>query len=220
MKKKIAEINVQLDELRRKENPQNYTDDGQIKRGIKLIWNKSKKYKKIQNKLADLQRKRKINLKISHNKLANFVLTLGDNFKIENNPVSAWTKRASGIRKKSDGKIQSNKRHGKSVGNHAPSMFVTILENKIKSLGGVMVKLPIKNASTRFDFTNGVFTEHKEDERQITLSDGITHDRDIISAFNIQHCLGYTKDEEKKYDIEGMKRDYKHFCEMEFIEKK
>ena len=98
------------------------------------------------------------------------MLELGDTFIVENNPVSSWTRRAKETKVNKAGRIQSKKRYGKSVANHAPSMFVTILENKVKSLGGTFVKADVKNAASQFDFTNGEFTKHELGERTVTLS--------------------------------------------------
>jgi hypothetical protein len=38
----------------------------------------------------------------------------------------------------------------------------------------------------------------------------MTHQRDLISAFNIAHC-----DVDGNFDIEQMKKDYPAFCTME-----
>ena len=108
------------------------------------------------------------------------------------------------------GKINSRKRFGKSIANHAPSMFITILENKVKSLGGSLTKVDIKNAASQFDFTNETFTKHELKERRINLSNGNTHCRDSIAAFNLQHLIG-----DKEYDVSTMKEKYNKFCRME-----
>ena len=112
------------------------------------------------------------------------------------------------------GKIQKKKRFGKSVANHAPSMFVSILENKVKSLGGEVVKVDTKNAASQYDFTNNSFTKHELKERNVTLSNGDTHQRDMLAAFNLQH-LKYDEAEAKQYDTEAMAADYERFCQLE-----
>ena len=96
-------------------------------------------------------------------------------------------------------------------------MFITILENKVKSLGGELIKVDIKNAASRFDFTNSDFVEHKLNERKITLSNGNTHQRDLLAAFNLQH-LNNDDESLKSYNIEEMKKDYPTFCKLEEIE--
>ena len=216
---KISDIERKLDRSRRATNPQNFTEDGQIKRidrkkGEKREWEYSKRYVKLNNKKRELLRKQSAIRKLQHNIKANEVLSLGDTFIVENNPTSAWAKRAKGVRKNKNGKIQTNKRFGKSIGNHAPAMFVTILQNKVESLKGKFVKVDIKNAASRFDFTNGGFTEHNLDERKITLSNGNTHQRDMLAAFNLQH-IDLTNDDLKKYNVDEMIEDYPIFCKLE-----
>ena len=154
---------------------------------------------------------------MQHNIYSNELLKLGDVFIVENNPISAWQHRVTETKINKKGKYQSKKRFGKSIANHAPAMFITILENKIKSLGGQLIKVDIKNSASRFDFTNSDFVEHKLNERKITLSNGNTHQRDLLAAFNLQH-LRYYDENLKSYNIEDMKKDYPIFCKLEKIE--
>ena len=79
------------------------------------------------------------------------LLNLGNDFIVENNPVEAWMRKSKEITFNKKGKINSRKRFGKSIANHAPSMFITILENKVKSLGGSLTKADIKNAASQFE---------------------------------------------------------------------
>jgi hypothetical protein len=93
-------------------------------------------------------------------------------------------------------------------------MFVSILENKVKSLGGDLVKVDTKNAASQYDFTNNSFTKHELKERNVTLSNGDTHQRDMLAAFNLQH-LQYDEKDDKLYDTEAMTADYERFCQLE-----
>ena len=212
-------IGRKIDRSRRANNPQNFNEDGTIKRisrqkGERRIWYKSERYKKLQKERAELLRKQAAIRKTEHIFKANELLTMGDTFIVENNPISGWTRRAKETKINKAGKYQSKKRYGKSVANHAPSMFVTILENKINSLGGIFVKADVKNAASQFDFTNGEFTKHEVNERSVTLSNGDKHQRDMLAAFNLQH-LNVENGELKDYNIEQMKSDYPNFCAHE-----
>ena len=57
---------------------------------------------------------------------------------------------------------------------------------------------------------NETFTKHELKERRINLSNGNTHCRDSIAAFNLQHLIG-----DKEYDVSTMKEKYNKFCRME-----
>lgn len=214
IEKKKNILQRQIDRSRRAMNPEQFNEDGTIrryKRGTRPAWIQSKRCKKKREELKELYRKQTVRRKESHIRLSNMLLSLGNDFIIENNPISAWSRRAKETTINKKGKINPKKRHGKSIANHAPAMFATILENKVKSLGGSFTKLPIRNAATQFDFTNQSFTPHKESERRITLSNGVTHLRDVISAYNIQHLLGNNKE----YDVEAMVAKYDRFCRLE-----
>ena len=215
IQKEITRLSRKIDRSRRANNPQNFNEDGTIKRGIKLVWNDSKRYKELRRELAELRRKQTAIRKQQHIDRANALLKEGDTFIVENNQISGWTTRAKETKvNEKTGKIQKKKRFGKSVANHAPSMFVSILENKVKSLGGEVVKVDTKNAASQYDFTNNSFKKHELKERNVTLSNGNTHQRDMLAAFNLQH-LKYNEPEAKQYDTKAMAVDYEHFCQLE-----
>lgn len=215
IQKEITILARKIDRSRRANNPQNFNEDGTIKRGIKLVWNDSKRYKALRREIAELQRKQAAIRKQQHIDRANALLKEGDTFIVENNQISGWTRRAKETKvNEKTGKIQKKKRFGKSIANHAPSMFITILENKVNSLGGKVVKVDPQNAASQFDFTNGCFEKHELKERNVTLSNGDTHQRDMLAAFNLQH-LKYDEAKKKQYDTEAMKEHYERFCKLE-----
>lgn len=215
IQEEITRLSRKIDRSRRANNPQNFNEDGTIKRGIKLVWNDSKRYKELRRELAELRRKQAAIRKQQHIDRANALLKEGDTFIVENNQISGWATRAKETKvNEKTGKIQKKKRFGKSIANHAPSMFVSILENKVKSLGGEVVKVDTKNAASQYDFTDGSFTKHELKERNVTLSNGDTHQRDMFAAFNLQH-LKYDETEAKQYDTKAMAADYERFCQLE-----
>lgn len=204
-------IQRKLDRSRRASNPQNYNVDGTIKRGVKLVWVNSERYKKLSIQLRELYRRQAAVRKAQHIELANELLSLGDVFIVENNPIKQWAAKAKETKKsEKTGKFVSKKRFGKSIAIHAPAEFITILKNKVQFLGGKFIEVDIKSAASRFDFTNNTFNEHKLDERRIILSNGDTHQRDLLAAFNLQHYIST-----KKYDVEQMEKDYPVFCKLE-----
>ena len=204
-----------IDRSRRANNPGNFNEDGTIKRGVRLTWNDSKRYKALRREMAELQRRQAAIRKQQHINRANALLKEGDTFIVENNQISGWTRKAKETKvNEKTGRIQKKKRFGKSVANHAPAMFVTVLENKVKSLGGEVVKVDTLNAASQYDFTNNSFEKHELKERSVTLSNGDIHQRDMLAAFNLQH-LKYDESEKKQYDREAMAQHYERFCELE-----
>lgn len=215
-------VNRKIDRSRRANNPQNYNEDGTIKRGVRLIWKKdkyAKRYANLKQIRKELFRKQAEIRKLQHLEMANAMLSQGNIFIVENNPIDAWARRTKETTRTKTGKNRCKKRYGKSIANHAPSMFVSILKNKVLSLGGQFHEVDVRYAATQFDFTNGVKTKHKVSERSITLSNGRTHQRDMLSAFNLQHIrLKSIGTEEREYDIEQMQADYPIFCKLETVE--
>jgi len=214
-----------LDRSRRATNPDMYNEDGTIKRGIKLHFDKSNSYKRTQAKLADSQRKLAAKRKIEHNILANEIISMGNEFHVENNSFKGMQARTKETKKNAKGKNQSKKRFGKSLANRAPSEMLTILKNKINQYeGGEYVEIPASTACTQFDFTNGEFTKHELKERKIQTSDGRTHDRDALAAFNMRFVrkdkvVGKKKLEKTadNFDQKAMQQAYEQFCTMEKI---
>lgn len=212
-----------LDRSRRAMNPDNYNEDGSISKG-RHEWVKSHHYEDTRSLLADRQRKLAAKRKIAHNELANELLAMGNEFRVEKNSFKSMQVRAKETTKNAKGKNRTKKRFGKSIANHAPSEFLAILENKVKQYNnGVFVDVSTFNACTQYDFTNGEFTYHDpRTERTITTSDGRVHDRDALAAFNIkfvrtEKVVGKKKIEksEDNFDNESMAAFYPRFCQME-----
>lgn len=206
----LAVIERAMDRSRRKSNPQNYNEDGTVKRDIKLVWRRSHRYVNLSKKKREIYRKQAAIRKQCHIDEANRMLALGNRFIIEKNDFKAMNKEGRElVSNKKTGKEYRKKWICKSLANHAPSMFKTILKNKVKSLGGSFEEVSTDYAASQYDFTNDTYTKHDVDVRMITLSDGKTHQRDMLAAFNLQHL------ENKKYNREEMKKDYEEFCAAE-----
>lgn len=215
IEKKVQNLNRKIDRSRRANNPDNYNEDGSYKRGVRLTHNESKRYKKLRKEKSELQRKQAVVRKLQHIERANALLKEGDVFIIENNPIKGWSKRSKETKvNEKTGRIKSKKRFGKSIANHAPAMFVTILKNKVESLGGKVEIVNTHNAASQYDFTNNSFAQHDLKERSIILSNGDIHQRDMLAAFNLEH-LKYSEKEMKQYDIEAMNTHYDRFNQLE-----
>lgn len=188
----------------RHNNPSNFYANGTVKpHKNKLFWRYSNHYRDNYAKLNELYRKQRILRKKHHIGLANNFLHFGKHFVVENNRVNQWLKTIKYKTKK-------------PLASKAPAMFISILKNKVVSLGGTFDVVQCVNAASQFDFTNQTFTKHKLWERKIKLSNGDIHLRDTIAAFNLQHLLydGCQKSC-NNYDINGMIQDYSNFCELE-----
>lgn len=198
-----------LDRSRRATNPNNYAADGTIKRGVLLTHNKSKRYQKIQQELKYLQHYQAETRKRQHIELSNHLLTLGNCFYVEKMVWSSLTHRAkeTAISEKT-GKIKRKKRFGKSIANKAPATLIGILRQKCISLGlpGV-VEVPTSLKASQYNHQSGEYTPKSLSQRWNNMPDGKKIQRDLYSAFLLQHYDPKTGN----FDLESLQHDYSQF---------
>jgi putative transposase len=116
--KKKRILQRKLDRQRRANNPQNYNENGTVKKGKKK-WKKSNRYKKTQNELAELDRTTAAHRKSIHGHDQNIIISYGVNMKTEKVSHRAW-----------------QKMWGKSISIRAPGMFMSGLKRKAGNAGG------------------------------------------------------------------------------------
>ena len=153
-----------MDRSRRATNPQNYNDDGTIKKGLK-IWEYSNHYKKLKAKHAELCRVNAVNRQLAINEDANLMRSLGDTFVTESKNASKLMKRAKETTVNSKGKINKKKRFGKSIKNRCPSGFQTMVEKKFKVTGGTYIEVPNDYRASQYDHTTGDYIKKKLSDR-------------------------------------------------------
>lgn len=182
-----------LDRQRRANNQHKYNEYGTIKKNnLKWIW--SKNYIKTKNKLAELQRKLSEKRKQDHNKLANWILSLGDDIKVETMNYKALQARAKETIKDKNGKFKSKKRFGKSIANKAPSMFLTILDRKL-SYDGKKLKFvdTFSVKASQYNHFTDEYNKKKLSDRWNDFGD-FKIQRDLYSAFLIMNVADNLKE--------------------------
>jgi len=173
-------------------NPNKFNDNKTFKSNNKDKWIKSNKYIKLQNELKELNRIQTETRTISHNKLANKWLKLGDEFYVEKMNYQGLQKRAkkTTINKKTK-KYNKKKRFGKSLANKAPSKFLEILDSKLKYFDKELHKVNTYTvkASQYNHFTNTYNKKQLSERWNIFNIDGeeIKIQRDLYSAFLIMN---------------------------------
>ena len=188
-----TKLSRKLDRQRRVNNPNNYNNDGTIKFGIminkkkeKLTWVKSNKYIRTQMELRDIQRKQTDIRKQSHEKLANYIISLGDRILVETMNYKGLQKRSNKttINAKT-AKFNKKKRFGKSLGNKSPSKLIEIINRKLKYYELEILKINTHKvkASMYNHFTDEYIKKELKDRWDV--STGIQ--RDCYSAFLIMN---------------------------------
>ena len=180
-----------MDRSKRALNPNNFNNDGTIKKGIKLIWNYSNGYIKAKNELKDLYRKQADIRKLDHNIMANEIIKQGNIIKVETMNFKGLQKRAkeTTINEKT-GRYNKKKRFGKSLANKAPSMFLTILKNKLETKGGRYIEVnTYKVKASQYNHFNQQYNKKKLSQRW-NYFENIKVQRDMYSAFLIKNVDG------------------------------
>ena len=212
--KKLRRIQRAMDRSRRATNPQNFNENGAVIKGRKT-WVQSNRYKKLTVKRKELYRKIAIKRKMSHETLANKIIAIGLDVRVEKMSYKGLQRKAkqTTINKK-NGKINKKKRFGKSLGNRAPSMFLSILERKLGYYGQKLKKVNTKSLkASQFNHITGEYIKKELNERWMIIGDRRVQ-RDLYSSFLIAN----TNDELNAVDIKQANLWYDKFLELHDIE--
>jgi len=178
----IRRLSRKLERSRRQSNPNNYNANGTIIPGKKK-WIKNHSYVKTLFEIKNLSRKKADYIKTTHNKTTNHLLTLGDTFYIETMRFSDLQKRSDETIINDNGGIKSKKRYGKSLGNHAPSKLVSILEQKLKYHKQTLYKVNTYTfKASQYHHDSQTFNKKPLSQRHVIIH-GERVQRDLYSAF-------------------------------------
>ena len=205
-----------MDRSRRATNPDNYNEDGTIKRqgNKKVRWNKSNHYIKYQNELKELYRKQADIRKYQHECLANYIISLGNKVYVEKMNFAGLQKRAKNTEKNDKGKFKRKKRFGKSLANKAPSMLLNIINRKLGYYGEKLIEINTFEAkASQFNHFDGTYTKKSLSQRWNDF-DGIRIQRDMYSAFLIMNI----SDDLKSFDIDKCNERFENFYQLHNLE--
>ena len=201
-----------MDRSRRATNPDNYNENGTVKKlgNKKVRWNKSNHYIKYQNKLRELYRKQADIRKYQHECLANYIVSLGNKVYVEKMNFSGLQRRAKNTEKNDKGKFKRKKRFGKSLANKAPSMLLTIIGRKLKYFGEGLIEINTFEAkASQFNHFDGTYTKKTLSQRWNDFN-GIKVQRDMYSAFLIMNI----SDDLKNIDIDKCNERFDNFYRL------
>lgn len=205
-----------MDRSIRATNPDNYNEDGTIKKqgNKKVLWNKSNHYLKYQNKLKELYRKQADVRKYQHECLANEIISLGDNIYVEKMNFQGLAKRSTKTEKNVLGKFKRKKRFGKSIANRTPSMLLGIIDRKLSYYGKNLIKIDTWNAkASQFNHFDGTYNKKKLSQRWNDFN-GVRVQRDLYSAFLIMN----TAEDLKSFDMDKCNERFENFYRLHNLE--
>ena len=201
-----------MDRSRRATNPDNYNEDGTIKKqgNKKVVWNKSNHYIKCQNKLKELYRKQADVRKYQHECLANQIMSLGDTIYVEKMNFSGLAKKSTKTEKNDKGRFKRKKRFGKSIAKRAPSMLLGIIDRKLSYYGKRLIKIDTWSAkASQFNHFDGTYSKKKLSQRWNDFN-GVRVQRDLYSAFLIMN----TTEDLKSFDMDKCNERFENFYRL------
>ncbi len=208
--KEIRIIQRKMDRSKRSTNPNNFNENGTIKKG-RLTWTYSKGYEKLRQKHRELYRKVAVQRKMSHEKLANDILALGSNIRVETMRFQSLKRRAKNTtRNHTNGRINRKKRFGKSIANRAPAMLIEIMDRKLNYQGRLIKKIDTyATKASQFNHLTGKYEKKQLSERWNDF--GEFHiQRDLYSAFLIRN----TNETFDSVDIDLCNTGWNNFIEL------
>ena len=205
-----------IDRSLRATNPDNYNEDGTIKKqgNKKVLWNKSNHCLKYQNQLKELYRKQADVRKYQHECLANQIISLGDSIYVETMNFRGLAKKSTKTEKNDKGRFKRKKRFGKSIANRAPSMLLGIIDRKLSYYGKNLIKIDTWNAkASQFSHFDGTY-QKKELSQRWNDFNGIRVQRDMYSAFLIMNVAS----DLKGFDINKCSERFENFYQLHNLE--
>jgi len=203
-----------MDRSRRIMNPNKYNENNTCKKGDKDKWIKSNHYIKTQNELKEIQRKQKVIRKQSHEKLVNYILSLGDDIKVETMDYKSLQKRKKKSIRNKNSKTKSKKQFGKSIANKAPAMLLIILDNKLKWHDKKLYKVDTYSIkASQYNHITNKYKKKSLSERWNNFGD-YKIQRDLYSAFLLMNV----KDNLYEIDRELCFETFDKFKELHDIE--
>lgn len=205
-----------MDRSRRSTNPDNYNEDGIVKKqgNKKVIWNKSNHYIKCQNELKELYRKQADIRKYQHECLANYIVSLGNKLYVEKMNFAGLQRRAKSTEKNDKGRFKRKKRFGKSLANKAPSMLLAIINRELGYFGEKLIEIDTFSAkASQFNHFDGTYTKKTLSQRWNEFN-GIKIQRDIYSAFLIMNIAN----DLKSFDTNKCNERFENFYRLHNLE--
>lgn len=208
---KLRIIERKMGRSKRSTNPQNYNRNGTVRKGH-LKWKFSRSYRKLKAQRADIYRRMAAKRKASHEQLANEIIASGTDIRVEKMQFNGLQRRAKKTTKNRNGRCSSKKRFGKTIGERAPAMLLSIIDRKLKYYGMELKK--VDTARVRASQYNPLDESfHRKDlkDRMIELAPGIIVQRDMLSAYILEH----TNSDLKSINRISCREDFNRFLDLQ-----
>ncbi len=213
----LRRINRAMDRSRRACNPENYKPDGTIKNGA-LVWNESNRYRILRAKRRDMYRKRAVQMKQSHEILANSIIERSTAILCERMNYRALQRRSKKTTvNRRNGRFNRKSRFGRALANHAPSMFENILDRKLRYIGKRLIHTDTaKVCASQINHVTGERIKKDLTVRMFDI-DGHPVQRDLYSAFITGHaiCSSARTEQPDQIDYVSCEKDFMKYLALQ-----
>lgn len=205
-----ASLQVKLDEIRRRDNPDNFNEDGTCKRGRKT-WVRSNEYRKVNNAIKVLEEHNTNKVIYNQNILANTITNLGKDVRIVCKDFNLKKRRSEETTIDEKGRYEDKSSlSAKPIANNAPSRLIDKVIQREKYIGGEVTKISNKQEPI---YCINIFTGEKLpysiDDEYYIIDNKKVH-RTMYYAFMM---TGYDK-ETGKFDYDLLKSKFGNFYKM------
>ena len=168
----VNSIRAEMTRLLQINNPDNYNDDGSIKKGVKQ-WVRSRQYRELSGRLQNLQRKNRESRKIQRNIIANEILKMGSDIYIRDKSYSTQKDKFDENNRKSNTEYSNLKNNRRNIQNFAPAALIDTINKKLSGNGCTEIhelRLPKEmyfychdeNKANKTKFVDGTIVFHKK----------------------------------------------------------
>lgn len=215
-KEEREKLSRNIEHLRRVGNPQNFNEDGTVKRGIigadgnkqRLIWYESGNLKKEKAKLKELYRKHSVYKKLHQDKIVLKLLSMGDEFFFADtsflNTKPEWDEENP----LSNSEYKRKKERRRSIQEYAPATLLLKLDMKLSSMNGERIlRHSLPEELYWYQHEKGISDKELFVGSRLLIGDNVV-DHTMYRAFLSRH-FGTTA--ENVYDQKALNMEWNHF---------
>ncbi len=210
---KKKSLHQQMDALKRLHNPDNFEDDGTIKKGIispngkreRLKWTFSNHYKDLAIQVKELYRKERVKKELRHWIIVNHILEMGNEFYVAETEFITQKEEFDEDNRKTNEEYRKKKKKRKAIMAAAPYSFLTKLNNKaVANFGTGINKINIPESEYWYSHEYNTSREEALSNLYIKV-EGQTILQTAYRAFLI------TRRNKNKYDLSACQKDFDAF---------
>lgn len=209
-------LNKKMEKLRRENNPDNFEEDGTIKKGIivdgvkqRLVWKESVQYQELKKKKRNLERVHRVNRELLHRKISYSLLEMGSSFVFTKTSFKTNKPEFDEDERLTNTEYRKKKARRKSIQESAPYDLKQKLNSKLSTYGLPEIKeLDIKDDLYWYRFDTDSQDRDKLNGEYITLL-GKTCPHTAYRAF----ISRYYDEETQRYDQKAIADNWDKFID-------